>query len=65
MTDSNGLCSVELMFNESRPDRFKKFMKKDADKLLSLESLLDKVLRAYLRMRLKAERIKKHQKEGT
>jgi hypothetical protein len=62
MEDSAGFCHVELMFNELRPDLFKAFLKKDADQLLPAESLSDKVLRTYLRMKLKAERRKKHQK---
>lgn len=62
--DSAGFCPVDLMFNESRPDLFKKFLKKDADQLPPDESLSDKVLRAYLRMKLKAFRRKKHQKRG-
>jgi hypothetical protein len=44
------------MFNELRPYLFKTFLKKDADQLSAAESLSDKVLRAYLRMRLKADR---------
>jgi hypothetical protein len=43
---------------------FKKFLKKDANQLPPAESLSDKVLRAYLRMKLKADRRKKHQKRG-
>jgi hypothetical protein len=64
MVNSTGFCPVELMFNESRPDLFKMFLTKDADQLPPAESLSDKVLRAYLRMRLKADRRKKRQKRG-
>jgi hypothetical protein len=41
MADSAGFCPVELMFNESRPDLFKKFLKKDADQLPPGDSLSD------------------------
>jgi hypothetical protein len=39
-------------------------LKKDADQLPPDESLLNKVLQAYLRMNLKAGRRKKRQKRG-
>jgi hypothetical protein len=64
MADSTGFCPVELMFNESQPDLFKKILKKDADQLPPAESLSDKVLRAYLRMRMRADRRKKRQRKG-
>jgi hypothetical protein len=64
MADSAGFCPVELMFNESCPDLFKTFLKKDANQLPPDESLSDKVLRAYLRMKLRAGGRKKHQKRG-
>lgn len=64
MADSAGFCALELIFNVSRPDLFKKFLKKDADQLPPDESLSDKVLRAYLKMKLKAGRRKKRQKRG-
>ena len=63
MADSAGFCPVELMF-ELLPDLFKKFLKKDANQLPQDESLLDKVLRAYLRMKLKTGGKKKCQKRG-
>jgi len=63
MADSAGFCPVELMF-ESRADVFKKFLKRDADQLPPDENSSDKVLGAYLRMKLKAGRRKKCQKRG-
>jgi hypothetical protein len=62
MADSAGFCPVELMFNEPRPDLFKTFLKKLANQLPPDESLSDKVLRAYLRMKLRAGGRKKRQK---
>ena len=56
MTNFNDFSSVELMFNETRPDHFKKFLNKEADQLPPDERLSDKVLRAYLRMKLKADK---------
>ena len=64
MTYFTGFFPVELMFNELRPDLFKKILKKDADQLPLYESLSDKVLRAYVRMKLKSGRKKKRRKRG-
>lgn len=40
MADSNDFSPVELMFNETRPDLFKKFLKKEADQLPPDERLM-------------------------
>jgi hypothetical protein len=52
------------MFNESRPDIFKKVLERDTDLLPTTEDLADKVLQAYLRMRMKADKRRERRKRG-
>jgi hypothetical protein len=52
------------MFDESRPDIFKKVLKRDTDLLPPTEDLADKVLQAYLRMRMKADKRRERRKRG-
>jgi hypothetical protein len=64
VSDSTGYAPVELMFDEPRPDVFKKFLVKEADQLPPCESLQDKVLKAYLRMKERAARRNLKRKSG-
>lgn len=60
---STGFSPLELTF-ESPRDLFKKFLKKGADQVSTDESLSDKVLQAYIRMKSKASRRLEGQKRG-
>jgi hypothetical protein len=64
VADSTGYCPVELMFDESKPDIFKKFLDREAELSPPAEGLAEKVMRAYLRMRLKADKRKERRKRG-
>jgi len=63
VANSTGFSPLELTF-ESPRDLFKKFLKKGADQISPDESLSDKVLKAYIRMKSKASRRFKGQKRG-
>jgi hypothetical protein len=64
MSDSTGYSPVEIMYNEPRPDLFRRFLKKEADEKPPPESLKDKVLKAYLKMKMKAERRNRKHRTG-
>jgi hypothetical protein len=64
VADSTGFCPVELIFDKTKPDIFKKFLKREADLLPPTEGPADKELRAYLRLRLKADRRRERRKKG-
>lgn len=61
--NSTGFSPLELTF-ESPRDLFKKFLKKGADQVSPDESLSDRVLKAYIRIKSKANRRLKGQKRG-
>jgi hypothetical protein len=64
VADSTGFSQVELMHNDSRPDLFQVFLKKEADQLPPAEIVTDKILKAYIRMKSKADRRNKRRKKG-
>jgi hypothetical protein len=64
-SDSTGYSPVELMYDEPRPDLFKKFLVKEADQRAPLESLQDKVLKAYINMKTKALKRNERHRTGT
>jgi hypothetical protein len=53
VSHSTGYSPVELMHGEPRPDLFRKFLKKEVDQLPPNESLMDKSLKAYIRIERK------------
>jgi hypothetical protein len=54
----NWLHTVELIFDEPKHDAFENVLRKTPDQKPEEESLESKLLRAYARMKLKAEKIK-------
>jgi hypothetical protein len=64
ISGSTGYSPIELMFDEKRPDLFRKLLNKAPDQLPPEESLEEKVLRAYTKLKLRAEERKKKRKTG-
>jgi hypothetical protein len=54
LSDSTGYSPVELIFDSPRPDLFEEFLKKGSEQKPLGESLQEKVLKAYVRMKEKA-----------
>ena len=54
MADSTGFTPVELLFQAKKPDLFEKVLAKSPENLPEPETIGDKVLKAYARMRKKA-----------
>jgi hypothetical protein len=54
---------MELLCGDPRPDIFRKLLKKEADQLPKEEVLADKLIKAYARMKLRAD--KRNQKRRT
>jgi transposase InsO family protein len=63
--ESTGYAPVELLNRTPRPDVFRKILKKEADHLPEEEALTDKLLKAYARMKLRAEKRNKRRKTGS
>jgi hypothetical protein len=54
VSDSTGYSPIDLMHNKPKPDLFKKFLTREADKLPPRKSIQEKAMKAYLRMKEKA-----------
>jgi hypothetical protein len=65
VADSVGYTPVELMYNQSRPDLFVKLLNKTKDQNPDVESLQEKITKAYTRMKEKAIKRKKKKKKGS
>jgi hypothetical protein len=61
-SDSTGYSLVELMFNDPKPDLFEKFLKKGLEQKPPIESLQEKVLKVYVRMKEKAAKRNKRKR---
>lgn len=61
MSDSTGYSPVELIFNNPRPDVFEEFLKKGSEQKPLAESLQEKFLKTYVRMK---EKTAKRNKRG-
>jgi hypothetical protein len=56
VAESTGYSPIELMEGKCRPDLFDKLLKKDPDQLPQTEKAEEKALKAYARLKMKAER---------
>jgi hypothetical protein len=54
LSDSTDYSPVELIFDSPTPDLFEEFLKKVSEQKPPAESLQEKVLNAYVRMKEKA-----------
>jgi hypothetical protein len=64
VADSTGFTPVELLFEAKKPDLFEKILTKSPKNLPEPESVRDKVMKAYARMRKKAMDRKERRKTG-
>ena len=64
VTDSTGFTSVELLFEARKPGLFEKILKKSPENLPEPETIGDKVMKAYARMRKKASERRERRKMG-
>jgi hypothetical protein len=65
VSGSTDYCAVELMFDETKPDLFRKALNKARDQLPPDERLEGKILHAYAKMKMKAYERKRKRKTGT
>ncbi|PNF40755.1 hypothetical protein B7P43_G18308, partial [Cryptotermes secundus] len=56
ISQSTGYAPIELLNGEDRPDIFRKLLKEEADQSPDEEPLSEKLIKAYARMKVKAER---------
>jgi hypothetical protein len=56
VSQSTGYSPVELLYGNPKPDVFHKILKKTADQLPQEDTLADKILKAYARIKLQADR---------
>jgi hypothetical protein len=64
INESTGYASKELLDGKPRPDIFSKLLKKAADQMPREDTLAEKLLKAYARMKLKAEKRNRNRKTG-
>jgi len=64
VADSTGFTPVELLFEARKPDLFEKILKKSLKNLPEAETIGDKVMKAYARMRKKARDRRERRKMG-
>ena len=64
VADPTGFTPVELLFEANKPDLFEKILKKLPENLPEPETIGDKVMKAYARMRKKAKDRKERRKMG-
>jgi len=62
---STGYSPVELIFVSSRSDLFEEFLKKGSEQKKTVDSLQEKVLKAYVRMKEKAAKRNKRGKNSS
>jgi hypothetical protein len=62
--DSTGFTPVELLFEAKKPDLFQKIFRKLPENLPAQETVGDKVMKAYARMKKKAEDRRDRRKKG-
>ena len=64
VADSTGFTPVEMLFQVKKPDLFEKILKKSPENLPEPETIGDKVMKAYARMRKKAKDRRERRKKG-
>jgi hypothetical protein len=64
-SSSTGYSPMELMYGEPKTDLFREMLKKNQDEQPTEETLETKVLKAYAKMKLKADRRNAKRKKGT
>ena len=64
VSQSTGYAPIELLNGQARPDIFLKILKKQPAQSPSEDPLADKLIKAYARMKLKAERRNKKRRTG-
>jgi hypothetical protein len=64
VSESTGYAPIELLDGKPRPDIFSKILKKAAGQLPVEDTLAEKILKAYARMKLKAEKRNRNRKTG-
>jgi transposase InsO family protein len=64
VSESTGYVPMELLSGDYRPDIFRELLKKEADQIPKEDVLADKLLKAYARMKLKADKRNKKRKTG-
>jgi hypothetical protein len=62
--ETTGYAPLELLGGHPRPDIFSKLLKKEIDQLPVEDTLANKVLKAYARSKLKAEKRNRKRKSG-
>jgi hypothetical protein len=62
---TTGYPPIELMFREPMPDLFRKILDKTSEQLPAAETFESKTLKAYARMRLRANERRNKRKTGT
>jgi hypothetical protein len=62
--ESTGYAPIELLNSTPRPDIICKILKKEVDQLPKEETLADRIIRAYARMKLRAEKRNSRRKTG-
>jgi hypothetical protein len=60
-----GYSPIELMYGKEQPDLFEKIIRKERDEKPQEQTVEDKILAAYAKMRLKADKRKKRKRGGT
>jgi len=64
VADSTGFTPVEFLFQAKKPDLFEKILTKSPENLPEPETIGDKVMKAYTRMRKKAKDRRERRKTG-
>jgi hypothetical protein len=64
VSQSTGYSPVELLYGNAKPDIFRRILKKHDDQLPTEEALTDKILKAYARMKLRADKRNAKRKTG-
>jgi hypothetical protein len=64
VSETTGYAPIELLSGKPRPDIFRKLLKKESDQLPTEDTLADKVLKAYARSKVKAEKRNRKRKTG-
>jgi hypothetical protein len=65
VSGTTGYSPVELIFDEPKPDVFKRILLRTREQMPPIESLEEKILHAYARMKQKAADRKRKRRTGT
>jgi hypothetical protein len=64
VVETTGYAPVELLDGKLRPDIFQKILKKRSDEIPTEETVAEKILKAYARTKIKAEKRNLKRKTG-